>query len=678
MDRLQLSFQSEAADILEALEASLLALDDSAEPLAEIDAAFRSLHTLKGSGAMVGFVELERFAHSLESAFDAVRGGERHLDAKLTSLALASLDHLRTLVAVGPTPYPEHIRASDTLLSELAQRSATPRPTSTGVDAEDSPVATGWLITLSPEPELLQDGLDPVSVLEGFESLGSTILAGFCQDVAPLETLEPGHLHLSWRVLLVSEASIQDIEDVLFFVQDRALITVTKLADGVCLARLEGADSGLRSALERGSQDELQSIFQSTVAPETTSQDDGEPLLAPQDSVPIAPSRPPGSVPFLAKEDMIKVPASKLDVMVDLVGEMVIAQARLSEVAGRYHDPDLHAVAEDLERMCANMRDSTMDLRMLPIGTTFSRFKRLVRDVSVQLGKQIQLVTAGEDTELDKTVIDKLGDPMVHLIRNCLDHGIEDPETRRAAGKPEQGTIWLSARHSEASVIVEVRDDGHGVDPDRIRARAVERGLIDASANLTEEEIQHLIFEPGFSTASSVSALSGRGVGMDAVRSAVRDLRGDIRLSSRIGEGTTLRIQLPLTLAIIEGLLVELGRSRYVLPLSQVEECIEVPPQGPGFTELRGELVPFFDLGEWFEIDSAGTDNQQIIITNVDGHRFGFLVDDVVGQQQTVIKSLGQAYEGVEGISGATILGNGDVALILDPKKIAHAVARAN
>lgn len=665
MDALQQAFVTEAADVLEALEEALLALDENPDDRDRVDAAFRALHTLKGSGAMAGFTEVERFAHQLESAFDAVRSGERVLDPGLVSVALSSIDHLGALIDAGPTAAEALVAASDGLLAQLSGGSGGAGKSSSG--AKKAAVTreiwgqTAFLIAVSPEPDLLLDGMDPFELVYGLTKLGSLRLVALDPEPPLLDDLVPGHVHLSWRVLLVGEIDPRQIDDALFFVADRGVVTVQKLGDDAREDALSEQAEAIEEALVAGDERQLKAILFDTPT---------------HVKLPPKPEAKEVKAEETKKEDMVKVSVSKLDVLVDLVGEMVIAQARLAELAKRRDDPELESVAEDLERMCTGLRDSTMDLRMLPIGTTFSRFKRLVRDISHQLGKKIQLITEGEDTELDKTVIDKLGDPMVHLIRNSLDHGIETPEVRAAAGKPESGTIWLSARHSETNVVIEVRDDGKGLDAGKIRAKAIERGLIDPSTKLSETEVQNLIFEPGFSTAQSVSALSGRGVGMDAVRTAVRALRGDIRLTSTVGEGTTLRIELPLTLAIIEGLLVQLDRSRFVLPLGQVEECIEVPGPGPRrYTELRGELVPYFSLREWFGAEDSNVENPQIVVTHIDGRRFGFVVDHVIGQQQTVIKSLGRAYRGVEGVSGATILGDGEVALILDPAKIAAAMS---
>jgi two-component system chemotaxis sensor kinase CheA len=372
----------------------------------------------------------------------------------------------------------------------------------------------------------------------------------------------------------------------------------------------------------------------------------------------------------------VKVPADKLDILMDLVGELVIAQARLNQTANDMHNPVLTSVAEDMERLTTELRDNTLGLRMLPIGTTFARFRRLVRDLSNELGKQIELVTEGAETELDKTVIDRLGDPLVHLIRNSIDHGIETPERRQAAGKPARGTVKLSAIHSESHVVIRIEDDGAGLDAGAIRAKAIERGVLSEDARPSTQELYNLVFDAGFSTAKTVSSVSGRGVGMDVVKRSIDALRGKVSIDSRPGEGSTVTVELPLTLAIIEGLLVEVDDEHYVLPLSLVEECIELSEDevahsnGNRLIEVRGELVPYMRLRENFGRSGRLPVIEQIVVTRLGETRFGFTVDKVIGQHQTVIKGLGKMYEGVSGLAGATILGDGAVALILDAHKL--------
>jgi two-component system chemotaxis sensor kinase CheA len=368
----------------------------------------------------------------------------------------------------------------------------------------------------------------------------------------------------------------------------------------------------------------------------------------------------------------IRVPAERLDQLVNLVGELVTVQAHLSQTAAIHNNADFAAIAEEVERLTEELRDTALNIRMLPIGTTFTKFKRLVRDLSQELGKEIEMETEGAETELDKTVIERLNDPLVHLIRNSIDHGIEMPDVRRAAGKPSQGTVHLGAVHSGDSVLITIRDDGAGLDRERIREKAIERGLISANAELTDKEIYNMIFAPGFSTAAKVTSVSGRGVGMDVVKKGIESLRGSIDITSTRGVGSTITLRIPLTLAIIESLLVRIDNNYFVLPLSHVEECVELTREdirnahGRNLANVRGNIIPYIPLREQFEISSNRPEIEQIVITSINGSKVGFVVDSVIGEHQTVIKTLGRMYRDVKGVSGATILGDGTVALILD------------
>jgi two-component system chemotaxis sensor kinase CheA len=378
----------------------------------------------------------------------------------------------------------------------------------------------------------------------------------------------------------------------------------------------------------------------------------------------------------------IRAPAAKLDQFVDLVGELVTVQARLGEIASCRDDPDVAAVSEEVERLTSMLRESSMSIRMLPIRATFERFRRLVHDLSRDLHKEVELAIEGADTELDKTVIDQLNDPLMHLVRNSMDHGIEAAETRVAAGKPRIATLHLTARHSGASVLVSVSDDGSGIDTEAVRNRAIERSLIAADAQLTETEIFSLIMAPGFSTAQKVTDVSGRGVGMDVVRRNVEALRGTIDIDSKRGAGTSVTLRLPLTLAIIDGLLVRVGQAYFVLPLAITVECIELTRQdiakanGKHIADVRGMAIPYIRLREYFDIRTDRPEREQIMIAETEAGHYGFVVDEVLGNHQTVIKNLGRFYRHIHVASGATILGNGMVALILDPNRLVQDAIR--
>jgi two-component system chemotaxis sensor kinase CheA len=378
----------------------------------------------------------------------------------------------------------------------------------------------------------------------------------------------------------------------------------------------------------------------------------------------------------------VRVSSDKLDALVDLVGELVTLQARISQVSLIVHDTQLTSMSEQLERLTADLRDNAMTLRMLPIGTTFSKFKRLVRDLSDDLGKKIEMETSGAETELDKTVIEKLNDPLIHLIRNCIDHGIETPDVRAKAGKSETGTIKLSALHSGASVIITVEDDGAGLNRKAILSKAIQRGIVGPDDELSDEELCCMIFAPGFSTAQKVTSVSGRGVGMDVVKKEIESLGGFVTVKSEEGKNTRVILSIPLTLAIIEGFLVKVGSDFYVLPLSSVEACIELTQEeraqhkGRRIINFRNEILSYVRLRDVFEIEGDEREIEQIVVVRSLDMRVGFVVDQVIGDYQTVIKSLGRIYKDVEGVSGATILGDGTVALILDINKLADIAHR--
>jgi two-component system chemotaxis sensor kinase CheA len=377
----------------------------------------------------------------------------------------------------------------------------------------------------------------------------------------------------------------------------------------------------------------------------------------------------------------LRVAAAKLDKLVDLVVELVIVQAQISQLAAERGDQTLTVLSENLDRLSDELRDTTLGVRMLPIGTTFSKFRRLVRDLSADLGKEIDLVTIGAETELDKTVIERLGDPLVHLLRNSIDHGVEMPDVREAAGKSRRGTLRLSAEHSGGEVLIRIADDGAGMNLEAIKARALDRGLISPDAELADRDLCKLIFEPGFSTAKQVTNVSGRGVGMDVVKRAIDSLRGNIDVETTRGKGSVITIRLPLTLAIIDGLQVRSGDEFYVIPLTLVEECVELVDGGSQedggrrILERRGEIIPYISLREWFEVPGERPGIEQVVVTGVNGTRIGFVVDDVIGEHQTVIKTLGKVYRDVDGVSGATIKGDGTIALILDIPGLVRRVA---
>ncbi|MDK9717897.1 MAG: chemotaxis protein CheA [Trichlorobacter sp.] len=692
------TYREEASELLAELETSLLELEENPQDNDLINRVFRAMHTIKGSGAMFGFDDIARFTHEVETVFDQVRNGKMQVTRCLLDLTLQARDQITAMLdaSAGGPPADEAngqriIEGLQQLLPQATQLKAEPVVSSPPKSSE-AEIARTYRIRFKPLPEIMLGGTNPISLLNELRDLGACEVMAHLDAIPSLEQMIPEHCYLYWDIILTTSRGIEAIKDVFIFVEDDCDLTIDLIDDG----NVPDADASYKKLgdilVERGdlSPVEMQKILsmqkrfgeilvEQGLVPASKVQ---SALMEQQQIKQARQERTATAAPAAAEAALsIRVPAERLDHLVNLVGELVTVQAHLTQIAGNRHDNEISAVAEEVERLISELRDTTLNMRMLPIGSTFSKFKRLVRDLSAELGKEIDLETTGADTELDKTVIEKLNDPLVHLLRNSIDHGIEMPETRKAAGKSAKGIVHLAAEHSGDSVLVTIRDDGAGLNKEAIRAKAVERGLITSSTEMTDKEIYNLIFAPGFSTAQKVTSVSGRGVGMDVVKKAIEALRGTIDINSTPGKGSLITLKIPLTLAIIETLLVRIDQSYFVLPLTMVEECIELTradvqaTHGRHLAHVRGELTPYINLRDEFEITTSRPDIEQIVILSVAGKRIGFVVDDVVGEHQTVIKTLGKLYRDVRGISGATILGDGTVALILDPGLLVQSVA---
>ena len=624
------AFRVEAGELLDQVEQGLLDLTHRLDDMNLVNAVFRGLHTLKGSGAMFGFDALAGFTHHCESVFDSVRKGIVPATEEMVAVILSAGDHMRALVD-GDAPR----AAGDAILARLAIALETARggTASTHGVSSDAPAA-GWRLSFRLPPEAVVNGTNPLALLDELRGLGDCSVVARTDTVPALVDLNVAEIHVSWDVTLTGDVSREDIEDVFLFVIDDMTLSIEPIEAAVATP---APDLGPVAV-------DLPEIDATSVA--------------------IEAGRPAG--------ESVRIPAERLDALMDRVGELVIAQSRLSQLAHQDGGVAMRSISEEIERLAGELRDTMMVLRMVPVGHLFGRFRRLIHDLARETGKSIALVTEGEATEIDKTVIERLFDPLVHLIRNSCDHGLETPEQRRAAGKAEGGTVRLSAHQAGGEVIITIRDDGRGIDRARVRAKAEANELIAPGQPLTDGELLHLIFHPGFSTAATVTNLSGRGVGMDVVKRTIESLRGTIDIASTDGAGSTITLRIPLTLAIIEGLLVRVGDSRYVMPLSAVEECLELSPEddrrarGQNLITLRERLVPFVRLRELFATGTPPDPYQKIVVVAVGNERVGLVVDQIIGNHQTVIKSMTALHRDVAAFAGATILGDGTVALILD------------
>lgn len=685
-------FREELRDLLDSLERGLLDLTSNPDDPALINQVFRDLHTVKGSGAMFGFTELAGFIHNFETFFENVRSGKLKITPEVIRLSLAARDQIPGLV--DGTPDPEGQRAAILAAVAALMPGAAPAPAAfeaaaASLDDPDYEDETEVLSLALAEAQgtnrlsfrfagdALGLGAQPEIILDELRGLGATGIVASVDDVPTLDALPVDQCLFAWSMDLPASVTEAQIEDVFIFAEVDWSLETGADPDG----EDAGYDFNIDDIATPSAPDDAQAESPTPAAPPVAA-----PVAAPAVAPTVTPAATAAPAPGkqtaaaadnpnaaqVAQAATIRVAAERLDALMDSVGELVIVEARLTELARQSRDSALITTAEQITRLAAGLRDATMTMRMVPMRSLVARFRRLVMDLSTSLGKPVTFSVLGEDTELDKTVIEKLADPLVHILRNALDHGMETVDERQAAGKARDGVVELSAEHSGAEVLIRVRDDGRGMDPERIRAKAISLGMISPEAALTQQQILSLVFEAGFSTASAVTELSGRGVGMDVVRRTIESLRGQIEIDSAIGKGTTVTLRLPLTLAIIEGLLIEVAGEKYTLPMASVHEIVELPAEkstakrGGDFLDIRGSFVPFLRLRHLFDCHGDYTTEQNVVIVQSGTARVGIVVDRIVGTNQTVIKQMSKLHSSVRAVSGATILGDGSVALILD------------
>jgi two-component system chemotaxis sensor kinase CheA len=699
------TFISESRELLGEMEGALLAVEQAAEKDELVNAIFRAAHTIKGSAGLFCLDPIVAFTHVVESVLDQVRAGALEASEALVGLLLTSADHISALVeavAEGRAPDDEELaRQGAPLLARLRAHLGAPVPAATpaapppaaATEVQGSPPARGgldsartddWHISLRFGPDVLRNGMDPLNFIRYLETLGHISGIVTLADAIPADgTMDPESCYLGFEIRLHTDADKKTLENVFEFVRDDCRLHIlpphSRVWDYVKLIQQQDGPARLGEMLVAcGTLTAAE--LQAALRAQSTAPD--KPLgsiLVEQGSV-----RPEVVEAALVKQKQVKdigaqesrsirVDADKLDQLINLVGELIIAGANVNLIARRAQIGELQESTSKLSMLVEEVRDSALQLRMVKIGATFGRFQRVVHDVSRELGKDIALVVEGEDTELDKTVVEKIGDPLMHLVRNSMDHGIESAEVRAARGKPAQGTLRLNAFHDSGSIVITVQDDGGGLQRERILAKAVERGLVEAGRHLSDSEVYALIFEPGFSTAEKVTNLSGRGVGLDVVKRNITALRGTVELASVAGVGTTVTVRLPLTLAIIDGFLVGVGKSVFAIPLDMIEECIAYSAEpGHDYTNLRGEVLPFIRLRRLFSVPGTPARGENIVVLKHAEQKAGLVVDTLLGEFQTVIKPLGPMFSQVKCISGSTILGSGDVALILDVPALVH------
>jgi two-component system chemotaxis sensor kinase CheA len=739
MDDALHTFIEEARELLQQMEQALLGIDEAGGDADTINAMFRAAHTIKGSSGIFGLDYIVSFTHVAENVLDRVRDGKLAMNGELVALFLETCDHIGRLIDHLASESGEpgaDIRAHSSALierlnihlgivpdatkalSNSAIREYTQDGTQDNAHDNGGVGSDNWHISLRFGTDVLRYGMDPIACLRYLETMGTLEnIVTLAESVPALTCIDPEACYLGFEISFKSDADKAAIEGAFDFVRESSRIRIlpphSRIAEYLDFIRdLPGEDMLLGDILVRCgtlTSAELEAALraQGVDAHGRAAQPIGQVLV--QQSM-VQPKVVEAALEKqkqikehkVAESNFIRVDARRLDELINLVGELIITGAGANLAAQRLNDGDLLETTATMGRLVEEVRDSALNLRMVQIGATFNRFQRVVHDMSKDLGKDIRLHISGEETDLDKTVVEKIGDPLMHLVRNSMDHGIESAEVRIAAGKPAHGTVRLNAYHDSGAIVIEVSDDGGGLKKERILAKAIERGLVAADANLSDKDIFNLIFEPGFSTADKVSNLSGRGVGMDVVRRNIQALRGTVELDSKEGEGTVVRIHLPLTLAIIDGFLVGVGEASYVLPLDMVVECIELrrrrtaeededfqeededhidddtqyddmlDGEASHYLNLRGEVLPFLRLREVLDVQGAPSERQSVVVVQFGGRKAGLVVDHLAGETQTVIKPLGQVFNKLKGVGGFTIMGNGAVALIIDVPGLMH------
>ena len=694
LDQALQTFFAESRELLDAMEATLLALGQECDP-ETINAIFRAAHTIKGSAGLFGLDAVVAFTHVVESVLDEVREGRVAIDDELVALLLQCGDHIRALVdaveADANQLDPELTAHGKPLLAQLRRHLAPAAGQALVVQDEKAADERNanpdyehdpWHISVRFGPNVLRNGMDPLSFIRYLGTLGTiTGIVTVHEAMPPAEEMDPESCYLGFEIAFKSKADKATIESVFDFVLDDCSLRIvpprSRIEEFIALI-----DSLPKDAARLGDMlvrcgtvtaHELEAALKAhkqTVGQRLPLIGDMlvEPAIVAAPVVAAALDKQKRVKEGKAQESQsVRVDADKLDRLINLVGELIIASAGANLMARKARNVELQEVNSVLSALVEEVRDSALQLRMVKIGATFSRFQRVVHDVSRELGKDIQLVVSGEDAELDKTVVEKIGDPLMHLVRNAIDHGIDSPDLRAARGKPAIGTVRLNAYHDSGSIVIEVGDDGGGLNREKILAKAVERGLLEAGKTLSDAEIYALIFEPGFSTAAAVTNLSGRGVGMDVVKRNIVALRGSVSIMSVPEQGTTVTVRLPLTLAIINGFQIGVGKAVFVVPLDMVDECVEFSAEpGHDYINLRGQVLPFIRLRDLFDVAGPASARPNIVVVKHAGQKFGLAVDTLLGEAQTVIKPLSKMFSQVRGISGSSILGSGDVALILD------------
>lgn len=679
MDHFQLKYIEEATELISDLEQALLKLESDANDKETIDRVFRVMHTLKGNSSMFGFDKIGEFTHHLETIYDNVRQGKMKLSKEVFNVTLNAVDHIKELLHDINLSDPQNKKNHENLLAkviEFANHTVSESiVAASDIDDlygffEDSPT---YHIYFKPNQDIFNNGTNPLYLIDELCTLGQCSAFPNTNSIPPFAELIPTNCYVAWDIILTTFKDENAIADVFIFVEDECDLQITKLSTTNLLNEIDFT-TRLQSLYNKEKNINILDI--------NSLVHDIENQKADNETKPESIKQPAQNDIVLLKKEgkdnnisSIRVSSDKIDEMMNLVSELVTSQARLSMLSENIQVPELSAIAENMQKLSRQLRDTAFNISLIQIQNIITRFQRLVRDLSQELHKDVDFITEGAETELDKTIIENITDPLMHILRNSMDHGIEDAETRIKNGKPAKGKIILSAFYSGVFVYLEIKDDGAGINPEKIRNKAISKGLIAPDANLSKKELLDLVFLPGFSTATVVTDVSGRGVGMDVVRRKISDIRGEVEIDSEINKGTTITIKLPLTLSIIDGLLVQIQDTNFILQLNAVNKIYaithtEIENAHRNILVLDGESIPFYYLRNEFGLEGEIEEIEQVIIVRYLENKVGLVIDKVIGEYQAVIKPLGKHYKKQEMISGASILGDGTIALVIDTNKI--------
>ena len=691
-------FYEEAQELLSKLEEALMLLEDEPKNKELINEVFRIMHSLKGSGAMFGFTNLSSFTHELETLYDQIRNNKLNLSDDIINFTMNAIDHIKELLNDDKSPelITKTSKQKDILNGILHKEENTEpapidEPIPTVIPSENVKANNSiYYIKFEPGQDILSDGTNPLYLIDELVDLGESILKLNHNNLPDFKALNPEKCYLNWIVVLSTEASLSEINDIFIFVEDESKIVIELLSEKN-LFSINNAKSTfeylinnkpyevdgfkniattLENEMEQSKNINIVEDISKLEAEEHSNKQETKDNYAD-----VNPKKSEVRLPETIKIDTVKVSSKKLDTLINLVSELVTTQARLVTIANNSSSVELTGLSEDFQHLSRQFRDIAFDMRLIPIQTMLVKFKRLVRDLSKNLNKKVNLVTEGTETELDKNIIATISDPIMHIIRNAIDHGIESPEIRLKNNKPETGTIIFKAEYSGTSILISIKDDGAGINTDRVLKKAIDKKLIQPTDKLTTNEIYDLLLQPGFSTSETVSDVSGRGVGMDVVRNKIKELRGEVSISSKPSKGTQILIRLPLTLSIIDGLLVSINRDRFVIPLSSVEQIYQVNQEEidnsyNNIIDIEGKQFPFINLVEKFENSEPTNEYMHFISVIYHEKSVGIIVNDLISEYQAVLKPIDKLLKGNEIFAGASILGDGKVALVLDTNKI--------